>query len=925
MPIITLNLSNEPREENGFLRKFNLYRIILLLSISFSLLLRYIFMQENPDTVDPWHVRMIFSGILLLLFGLSFFKALSNRIIHLTYLTFFCYSIYGLLLLHKNNFSIGYILEFILLVMIVCISFDRKVYVYLFLSSAFVLYVIALYSVCGLSADFAVKAFLMVIVNAAIILFFLSKIEMENRLAVREDLLRTIYNEAPDALLLCDPASSLVMSCNERTLSIFGLKDVNEIVNKNLNHLLKYPYTPGAWQNLKKKVQQKKFLIQEAEFKTPAGNCFWGSEAITEIIVEGDVYWLIRVTDITEKVRDKKLIEESRKILRQVIDLVPHQIFLKDNQGRFLIVNKAVSDKYNTTTEEMVGKRDSDFSDKEEAEQFMKADREVIESGVQKFVPEEVLTDFKGNKLYLQTTKMPFYFDEDRKPGLLGIAIDITTLKLAEKAILQSEAKFKMLMEQASDGIYLADENGHIIEANPRACDMFGYSQEELLSKNIKELSWSGIKDSSLLFFPSPSDKQSFIIERTFIRKDGTPFTVEMSARLLDDGKHQAIIRDITERKRLEAVLKDNERRFRALIENSSDIILILTEDFKINFVSSSVRRLIGLKPEMLIGKRVFEMVHMEEIDKVSKFLADLKSKPGINQSLEEVKVLKAGGGVIFLEIVAVNMLDDQVINGIIVNCHDITKRKITENELLNTNYELDSFVYKASHDLKAPLRSVMGLIKLAKLENKDSTQHMYLDMMNKSVISLDTFIRDLTQFSRNSRAELNPQLVNFEEVLDEVFHNLKFMDHADKITVKRNLIIKQNFYSDIQRITTIFNNLISNAIKYHRFENNIPYIDILISADYDQAVIVVEDNGSGIDPVHVERVFEMFYRASETSYGSGLGLYIVKNAVAKLGGRVELESMPGRGSKFVVTIPNLLNDIKVVEVERKINSNINN
>jgi signal transduction histidine kinase len=208
-----------------------------------------------------------------------------------------------------------------------------------------------------------------------------------------------------------------------------------------------------------------------------------------------------------------------------------------------------------------------------------------------------------------------------------------------------------------------------------------------------------------------------------------------------------------------------------------------------------------------------------------------------------------------------------------------------------------------------------MGLIKLAKLEMKDSSQQLYLNMMDKSVHSLDAFIKDLTLFSRNNRLEIDSKQINFQTLVEDVLNNHMFLENAHKIKINKNIDAETEFYSDPTRIGTILNNLISNAFKYHRFENN-SYINIMIEADIDRARIIVEDNGSGIDPLYIDRIFDMFYRASESSYGSGLGLYIVKNAVIKLHGSIEVESVLTQGTKFNVVIPNLIKTFRSNERE---------
>jgi signal transduction histidine kinase len=308
------------------------------------------------------------------------------------------------------------------------------------------------------------------------------------------------------------------------------------------------------------------------------------------------------------------------------------------------------------------------------------------------------------------------------------------------------------------------------------------------------------------------------------------------------------------------------------------------------------------------LGKPTTDIIHKEDQNKYVAFLENLCENPGTNFYLSDIRVRKSLKEYRYVEIVGVNLLKDNVINGIIINFHDVTERKNTEIELLNTNFELDSFVYRASHDMKAPLRSVMGLINIMKKESKDDQNLLeYLQMMEISIVKLDSFLKDLTSFVRNSRLEISPEPVNFEEVINESLNSLKFIENAHIIAIVKNLDLKFRFYSDSGRISTIINNLLSNSFKYHK---NIPdesYIKVGITIEKEYATIVIEDNGNGIDQKYQSKIFEMFYRASEKSYGSGLGLYIVKMAVTKLNGTIDLLSEPGEKTIFTVKLPNLI------------------
>ena len=399
--------------------------------------------------------------------------------------------------------------------------------------------------------------------------------------------------------------------------------------------------------------------------------------------------------DLTEKFRNKEMLDQQKVILNEIINLLPQEIYLKDEEGRMILVNKACADHLQLPAEYLIGKTDFDFFDKESAQEFFNLEQEILKDGKKRHIAEEHSIDKNNVRRIKNVLKMPFYLSDKRRNGILGMNIDITEAKKAEKQLKDSEFRYKTLMEQASDGIYLSDESGNIIAANQKAAELFGYEEEEFKKINIKGIVLPDVEIVRGLPIPYKADKQSLILEKKFQKKDGNTFTAELSVKLLDDGMHQAILRDVTERKKMEKILVDNERKFRLLIENSSDIIIIVSKNFIIQFLSPSVSRLLGYHESELIGTSVLEILLDKDVEVASQLFSKILSN---NQPLvgEELKIKNANGDYLLFETVAVNMLEDDNINGIIINCHDITNRKKTENELINTNFELDSFVYKA-------------------------------------------------------------------------------------------------------------------------------------------------------------------------------------------------------------------------------------
>lgn len=225
-------------------------------------------------------------------------------------------------------------------------------------------------------------------------------------------------------------------------------------------------------------------------------------------------------------------------------------------------------------------------------------------------------------------------------------------------------------------------------------------------------------------------------------------------------------------------------------------------------------------------------------------------------------------------------------------------------DELVKTNEELDRFVYSVSHDLRAPITSVMGLLDLC--ENDEENVKTYLQLQRKSMNKLDAFIKDILHYARNSRLPVTPVTLDFEQNIKEVFEDQCHAQLAKELDFQIKVEGNANVFIDEFRFKIIVANLISNAIRYRKMNIQNSYIHCNISLNEKYAKIEMIDNGIGIPAKYLPNIFQMFYRANSKSTGSGLGLYIVKEALNKMKGSIEVTSEEGIGTTFTVIIPNL-------------------
>jgi PAS domain S-box-containing protein len=498
--------------------------------------------------------------------------------------------------------------------------------------------------------------------------------------------------------------------------------------------------------------------------------------------------------------------------------------------------------------------------------------------------------------------------------GILRVVRDITNKRQIESALRTSERYLKAIFENTVQSFVLIDKEARILTFNKTArqltLDLTGKKLEsnELLtdywySDDIKEF---------LTVFERALGGEYVKYEKRFKNDHSPTLWLEINFLPVYDDENTLTnicftALDITDRKAAELELIDSEARFRSLVQNSSDMITVVDEQGKINYVSESVSKMLGFHSSDIVNHSLDEFIHRDDHTAYHALLKQVQQSGSEENFSVEYRMINASKQYLYIESVWNNQLGNKNILGMVVNSRDITQRKEAEMELKRTNFELDSFVYRASHDLRAPLRSVLGLLNLIKADSNPDNSLKYISLAEKSINKLDTFIIDLTNFSRNTRLEIKKELIQFDAIIEECIQNHMYMENAARVKPIVEIAPNIEFYSDPSRINILLSNLISNAIKYQRTEPELEsFFKVQIESSGSGVLITVSDNGKGIGEEYLNQIFEMFFRASEDSYGSGLGLYITKQVVEKLGGKITVNSKIKEGTTFTVFLPSL-------------------
>ena len=247
-------------------------------------------------------------------------------------------------------------------------------------------------------------------------------------------------------------------------------------------------------------------------------------------------------------------------------------------------------------------------------------------------------------------------------------------------------------------------------------------------------------------------------------------------------------------------------------------------------------------------------------------------------------------------------------ITGRVMSDNKMAEQKLSRQnvELEQTNRELDRFVYSVSHDLSAPLKSILGLVNIGRLTKNSDEQLSYLGKIESSVRKLEVFIREVLEYSQNKRLDSVKEQFKLKDLCTEILDNLKYIEEYGNVEVDLNGLSEMEMTSDKTRLKIILNNLLTNAVKYQkRIPGHRHVIKVSSLQKSNKVLIDIEDNGEGIHPDVQNKIFNMFFRGHHRSSGSGLGLYIAKEAAEKMGGNILVKSEYGKGATFTVELSN--------------------
>ena len=531
-----------------------------------------------------------------------------------------------------------------------------------------------------------------------------------------------------------------------------------------------------------------------------------------------------------------------------------------------------------------------------------------------------------GHYMWIEANVLNLLHNEELKCILVNYR-DITEHILTEEKTRLQERRFRALVENDFDAIVILDEHTRPVYRSPAAMRITGYSSEAReVQGDFGFIHPDDVENVRLRWEEALANplKPVYVTAKVIHAKGHTIWTENVFTNFFSDPAINGMVvnyRDITQRIHDEEKLIQSELLYRAVVENSIDLVMLFDKTGQIKYRSPSVAKLTGVSNEERMQRKGFDYFHPEDKAFLVSGWGKLRDNPGVTFT-QVIRVMHKDGHYLHIECSIANHLNTPGIEAVVFNGRDITERKMAEeqiralNELLEkkvelrtaqletANKELEAFSYSVSHDLKAPLRIIEGYAKLLARPKNNLSEELKRDLMviSENAIRMEHLISALLNFSRLGRAPLHKKMVDMNEMLAGAAAEIKATEPHMKAEIKVGDL--KSALCDPTLIYRVWINLLHNAVKYSRTMEN-PRVEVGMTEIDSRHVYYVKDNGVGFDMKNADRLFNVFHRLhKETDFeGTGVGLALVNSIIKKHDGRIWAEASEGHGAVFYFTI----------------------
>ncbi|HTW59549.1 MAG TPA: PAS domain S-box protein [Terriglobales bacterium] len=603
-----------------------------------------------------------------------------------------------------------------------------------------------------------------------------------------------------------------------------------------------------------------------------------------------------------------QVIQRSQRNFKELIDSIDDPACAVSLDGTLRTVNKRVSDLARLPYSELVGRRIYDLIEE--------PNREDIERGLGRFLESRRWTGTA--KIQLKNSSRPLYFDcvvngivkGDEVVGASILARDVTEQR-------EKEMRFTALFETLQEGVYFSTPDGQLLDANPALVAMLGYAEKrDLLSVDAAALNFEG---GQPVLGRAADDRGGVRTREVKLRrKDGTPAIFLDSSRAVWDAsgniiRYQGTLVDITEKRKMERQLAQQEEFRQRLLESFPDLILVVDLEERYTFVSSRSQELLGYAPQDMMGKKISDLE--DQSSELAVLYRSIVSGEQVIASAEygarhrdgSWRTMRASGS----QLVDAEGRGSEgrgsegKISGAIISVRDITMERKLEQQVVQSERlaAMGAMIGGVAHELNNPLTSILGVSELLQDTETNETSRKQLAMLQQQARRAADIVQNLTYFSRPPAP--GKSAINLLEVVERTLNLHAYSLRKNNITVD---FLKTPgaplALGDPHQLMQVFLNLIVNAEQAIREARDRGTLRIRLGRTGNSAWVSFHDDGPGIPKENLSSIFDPFYTTKRPGRGTGLGLSICKSVMKEHNGSVEAANAPDGGAVFTVTLP---------------------
>jgi PAS domain S-box-containing protein len=757
-------------------------------------------------------------------------------------------------------------------------------------------------------------------------------LETQTRMLQSEARYRGLLEAAPDAMVVVNPSGDIVL-LNVQAEKQFGYsrdelagQKVKNIIPEGFAERLIADGTRSAADALAQQIgtgieligrrkDGSEFPIEIMLSPLESAEGILVTAAIRDISVRKEAEEHLAQIEERRRLGDDAL-RESEERYRMLLDGVQsYAIFMMDAQGTVLSWNAGAERIKGYTSDQIIGHNFSCFFPPEDIKRGRPEEVLRITAASGRYEEQGMRIRKDGSRFLASVVFTALRDSAGNLRGFSEFSHDLSERQ-------ESEARYRGLLEAAPDAMVVVDQGGAIVLLNVQAEKTFGYSRNELVGQQVKNIIPEGfaeriIADGTRSAAEALAQRIGTGIELVGRRKDGGEFPLEIMLSPLESAEGilvTAAIRDISVRKSAETYLAQMEGRYRGLLEAAPDAMVVVNVAGEIVLLNVRAEKEFGYSRDELVGQKVKNVIPEGFAERIiadgTRTAAEALAQQ-IGTGIELIGRRKDGSE--FPIEIMLSPLEST--EGILVTAaiRDISVRKESEEQLVKTvgelkrsNDELQQFAYVSSHDLQEPLRMVASYTQLLAKRYKgrlDSDADEFIGFAVDGCNRMQGLIHDLLAYSRAGTNGKVLCQVSAEDALQQALRNLRItIEQSGAVVTHDSLpVIKM----DETQLTQVFQNLVGNAIKYCTAE--VPHVHVSARKNGDKEwIFSVRDNGLGIAPQYFERIFVLFQRLHGRNEfeGTGIGLAICKKVLERLGGRIWVESQPEKGSTFYFALP---------------------